>query len=187
MADKKLALSVERIERLILLIRGHKVMLDADLAELYGISVKRLNEQVRRNLKRFPSDFMIRLNREEFEVLRSQFATLKPGRGEHRKYLPYAFTEQGVAMLSSVLNSERAIEVNIEIMRAFARLRQLISAHRELSRKLTDLEKRIGAHDEQIRVIFDAIRQLMTPPEPSKRKIGFIVKERAAKYGRAAF
>lgn len=173
----------EQIENSIRLIRGLKVMLDSDLAGLYGVSVKRLNEQVRRNLKRFPPDFMIRLDREEFEVLRSQFATLEPGRGEHRKYLPYAFTEQGVAMLSSVLNSERAIEVNIEIMRAFARLRQLISTHKELSQKLIDLERKIGAHDEQIQVIFEAIRQLMTAPEPKKRRIGFLVSERAARYG----
>lgn len=174
----------EQIENSILLIRGLKVMLDSDLAGLYGVSVKRLNEQVRRNLKRFPSDFMIRLNREEFEALRSHFATLKQGRGEHRKYLPYAFTEQGVAMLSSVLNSERAIEVNIEIIRAFTRLRQLLSAHKELAQKLAELERKIGGHDEQIQIIFEAIRQLMTPPEPKKRKIGFLVSERAARYGR---
>jgi phage regulator Rha-like protein len=174
----------EQIENSILLIRGLKVMLDSDLAGLYGVSVKRLNEQVRRNLKRFPSDFMIRLNREEFEALRSHFATLKQGRGEHRKYLPYAFTEQGVAMLSSVLNSERAIEVNIEIIRAFTRLRQLLSAHKELAQKLAELERKIGRHDEQIQIIFEAIRQLMAPPEPKKRKIGFLVSERAARYGR---
>ena len=184
MSPKHEFVTREQIENLILLIRGLKVMLDTDLAGLYGVSVKRLNEQVRRNLKRFPSDFMIRLNREEFEALRSQFATLKPGRGEHRKYFPYAFTEQGGAMLSSVLNSERAIEVNIEIMCAFARLRQLISAHKELSQKLTDLDRRVGKHDEQIQVIFEAIRQLMTPLEPKKRRIGFLVKEKAARYGK---
>ncbi len=183
MSPKHEIVTREQVENSILLIRGLKVMLDSDLAGLYGVSVKRLNEQVRRNLKRFPSDFMIRLNLEEFEALRSQIATLKTGRGEHRKYLPYAFTEQGVAMLSSVLNSERAIEVNIEIMRAFARLRQLIFAHKELSQKLTALERKIGAHDEQIQVIFEAIRQLMTPLEPKKRRIGFLVSERAARYG----
>ena len=184
MSSKRVVISPDQIEKTIFLIRGLKVMLDSDLAGLYGVTVKRLNEQVRRNLRRFPSDFMIHLTAGEYEVLRSQFATLERGRGEHRKYLPYAFTEQGVAMLSSVLNSERAIEVNIEIMRAFARLRQLISAHKELSRKLTGLEKKMGAHDEQIRVIFEAIRQLMTSPEPKKRKIGFLVSERAARYGR---
>lgn len=184
MSPKHEVVSREQVEKSILLIRGLKVMLDSDLARLYGVSVKRLNEQVRRNLRRFPSDFMIHLTREEYEVLRSQFATLNPGQGEHRKYLPYAFTEQGVAMLSGVLNSERAIDVNIEIMRAFARLRQMISAHKELSRKLTELERKIGTHDEQIQVIFEAIRQLMTSPEPKKRKIGFLVSERAARYGR---
>ncbi len=158
-------------------------MLDADLANLYGVPIKRLNEQVRRNIRRFPSDFMIRLTREEYNSLRSQFATLDKGRGEHRKYLPYAFTEQGVAMLSSVLNSDRAVDVNIEIMRASVRLRQLLSAHKELSEKISELERKIGNHDRQIQAIFEAIRQLMTPPETKKRKIGFLVKERAARYG----
>jgi phage regulator Rha-like protein len=127
---------------------------------------------------------MFQLTWEETDSLRSQFATLKRGRGQHRKYLAYAFTEQGVAMLSSVLNSDRAIEVNIEIMRAFVRLRQILASHKELARKLEDLERRIGAHDQQIQAVFQAIRQLMTPPEPKKRKIGFLVKERPAKYGR---
>lgn len=176
---------VERIEGSILLIRGHKVMLDAALAELYGVSPKRLNEAVHRNIKRFPADFMFQLTWEETDSLRSQFATLKRGRGQHRKYLAYAFTEQGVAMLSSVLNSNRAIEVNIEIMRAFVRLRQILSSHKELARKVEELERKIGAHDEQIQAVFKAIRQLMTPPEPKERKIGFIVKERAVKYGRS--
>lgn len=182
MSPKNEIISPERIEQSIFLIRTQKVMLDSDLAELYGVPIKRLNEQVRRNRKRFPSDFMFQLTREEYEGLRSRFATLNLGRGKHRKYLPYAFSEQGVAMLSSVLNSHRAIEVNIEIMRAFVRLRQLISTHKELSQKLIELERKIGAQDEQIQVIFDAIRQLMTPAEPNKRKIGFLVKERAARY-----
>ena len=160
-------------------------MLDADLADLYGVQIKRLNEQVRRNRRRFPADFMIRLTKDEHEALRSQFATLKPGRGEHRKYLPYACTEQGVAMLSSVLNSDRAIDVNIEIMRAFVRLRQLLSAHKDLSSKLADLERKVGTHDGQIQAIFEAIRRLMTPPEPTKRRIGFLVKERGSPYGRS--
>ena len=155
-------------------------MLDADLAELYGVSVKRLNEQVRRNIKRFPVDFMFQLTRDEYDSLRSQIATLKGGRGEHRKYLPYAFTEQGVAMLSGILNSERAIHVNIEIMRAFVRLRRILSSHKELARKLEASERKIGAHDEQIQAVFQAIRQLMTPPEPEKRKIGFILKEKSS-------
>ena len=170
----------ERIERSILLLRGHKVMLDADLAVLYGVSTKRLNEQVRRNRSRFPDDFMFQLTREEVRSLRSQFATSKQGRGG-RRYAPLVFTEQGIAMLSTVLNSERAIQVNIEIMRAFVRLREMIATHKDLARKLEALEKR---YDAQFRVVFDAIRELMKPPESKKRKIGFLVKERAARYGR---
>ena len=170
----------ERIERSILLIRGHKIMLDADLAVLYGVSTKRLNEQVRRNRSRFPDDFMFQLAAEEVRSLRSQFATSKQGRGG-RRYAPLVFTEQGIAMLSTVLNSERAIQVNIEIMRAFVRLREMIATRKDLVRKLEALEKR---YDAQFRVVFDAIRELMKPPEPNKRKIGFLVKERAARYGR---
>ena len=158
----------ERIERSILLIRGHKVMLDSDLAKLYGVTTKRLNEQVRRNLSRFPKDFMFQLTESETELLRSQFATSKEGRGG-RRYLPYAFTEQGVAMLSSVLNSDRAIQVNIEIMRAFVRLRRMLATHADLARKLEALEKK---YDAQFKVVFDAIRQLMAPSEPKKRPIG---------------
>jgi len=165
----------ERIERLIILIRGHRVMLDADLAVLYGVTTKRLNEQVRRNRPRFPKDFMFQLTSEEGAFLRSQIATSNKGRGG-RRYAPYAFTEQGVAMLSTVLNSERAIQANIEIMRAFVRLRQILASNAQLARKLEALEKK---------VVFDAIRQLMAPAQPSKRKIGFLVKERAARYGRA--
>ena len=172
----------ERIEKRIFLFRGQRVMLDTDLAELYRVTTKRLNERVRRNIKRFPSDFMFQLTKEEEESLRSQIATLKGGRGQHRKYLPYVFTEQGVAMLSSVLNSERAVQVNIEIMRAFVRLRELMSTHKDLARKLETLEKK---YDAQFKVVFDAIRQLMAPPEPKKQKIGFLVRERAAKYGRS--
>jgi hypothetical protein len=165
---------VERIEQANLLIRGHKVMLDGDLAKLYGVSTKRLNEQVRRNIARFPEDFMFQLTAEEGDSLRSQFATSKPGRGG-RRYHTYAFTEQGVAMLSSVLNSERAIEVNIAIMRAFVRLREILATHKDLARKLEKIEKRLGQHDEKFQIVFEAIRQLMTPPpEPEKkRRIGF--------------
>ncbi|MBI3583084.1 MAG: ORF6N domain-containing protein [Nitrospinae bacterium] len=156
------------IAQRILLIRGHRVMLDSDLADLYEVSTKRLNEQVRRNIKRFPPDFMFQLTPEEFTSLRSQNATLKIGRGQHRKYLPYAFTEQGVAMLSGVLNSECAIDVNVAIMRAFVKLREFAMTHKELSRKLNAMEKK---YDAQFKVVFDAIRQLMTPPEPKRRKI----------------
>src|SRR4030065_1303489 len=135
MAKDKSLIPVERIERAILLIRGHKVMLGYDLAELYGVTTKRLNEQVRRNLSRFPEDFMFQLAESETHLLRSQFATSKKGRGG-RRYPPYAFTEHGVAMLSSVLNSERAIKVNIEIMRTFGRLREMVASHKDLARKL---------------------------------------------------
>ncbi len=161
---------LDPIVQRILLIRGHRVMLDSDLAELYEVPTKRLNEQVRRNIKRFPPDFMFLLTPEEFDSLRSHFATLKIGRGQHRKYLPYASTEQRVAMLSGILNSDRAIDVNVAIMRAFVKLREFALTHKELSRKLNDLENK---YDSQFKVVFDAIRQLMTPPEPKKRKIGF--------------
>jgi hypothetical protein len=169
----------ERVERSIHIIRGKKVILDADLARLYGVTTKRLNEQVRRNIRRFPDDFRFRLTEDEFQLLRSQFATLDKGRGRHSKYLPYVFTEHGVAMLSSVLHSDRAIQVNIDIMRAFARLRELLATHKELARKLDDLEKK---YDAQFRVVFGAIRQLMLPSEPSKKEIGFKVKEPRTQY-----
>ena len=158
---------IERIARAILLIRGHKVMLDQDLAYLYGVGTKVLNQAVRRNRSRFPQDFMFQLTQEEVSNLRSQFVTAEP---RNIRYLPYVFTEQGVAMLSSVLRSERAVRVNIEIMRAFVQLRQLLSSHADLSRKLEALENK---YDAQFKVVFDAIRELMTPPEPPKRRIGF--------------
>jgi hypothetical protein len=161
MASKQLPIPVERIEKAILLVRGQKVMLDRDLAELYGVTTGNLNKAVRRNLDRFPPDFMLQLKKEEYESLRFQFGILK--KGQHSKYLPYAFTEQGVAMLSSVLRSKRAVHVNIEIMRAFVRLRQILGAHKELERKLEEMEMK---YDEQFRVVFEAIRQLMTPPDP---------------------
>ena len=160
----------EPVERNILLIRGHRVILDTDLAKLYGVPTKRLNEQVQRNKKRFPSDFMFQLTPEEVGHLRSQIATLKSGRGQHRKYQPYAFTEQGVAMLSSVLHSERAIQVNIAIMRTFVQLREMISSNKGLARRLNELEKK---YDSQFRVVFEAIRELMAEPEPKVKRIGF--------------
>ena len=160
----------DQVEQNILLIRGHRVMLDADLAELYGVTTKRLNEQVQRNKKRFPSDFMFQLTLEEAERLRSQFATLKTGRGQHRKYRPYAFTEQGVAMLSSVLHSERAIQVNIAIMRAFVQLREMIGSNKGLARRFNELEKK---YDSQFRIVFEAIRELMAEPESKIKRIGF--------------
>jgi phage regulator Rha-like protein len=167
------------IETKILLVRGCRVILDGDLAYLYGVPAKRLNEQVRRNLKRFPDDFMFQLTNEEYRVLRSQIATLKKGRGMHRKYLPYVFTEQGVAMLSSVLHSESAIQVNIAIMRAFVKLRETLSTNKELALKLKQLEMKTREHDEEIQAIFEAIRRLTErPPEVPKRHIGFQVKTR---------
>lgn len=166
-------LLTEHIRQQILLFRGHRVLLDSDLTQLYGVAIKRLNEQVRRNKTRFPADFMFRLTPWEAESLRSQFATLETGRGKHRKYLPYVFTEQGVAMLSSVLNSERAIQVNIAIMRAFVKLRGMLATHRALARKLTQLEQKTGKHDQHIHAIFEAIRHLMALPAAPRRRIGF--------------
>ncbi len=159
----------EVIETKILMIRGKKVMLDKDLAKLYKVETKYLTRQVRRNIGRFPDDFMFRLTKEE--NLRCQFGTSSYG---GRRYLPYAFTEQGVSMLSSVINSERAIRVNIAIMRAFVKLREILSVHKELSHKLSELEHKIEKHDVEIQAIFEAIRQLMEPPpEKPKRLIGF--------------
>ena len=162
----------ERIERAILLIRGDKVMLDSDLAALYGVETKSLVRAVKRNLGRFPADFMFQLTMEEFERLRCQFGTSNPAQGRGgRRYAPYAFTEQGVAMLSSVLRSPRAVAANVEIMRAFVRLRQMLASHADLARKLDALEKK---YDSQFKIVFDAIRQLTSPPEAKpRRKIGF--------------
>lgn len=169
-AISKPPLRTENISQRILTIRGHRVMLDSDLAELYGVAIRRLNEAVKRNADRFPEDFMFRLSRDEIAFLRSQNATLKTGRGKHRKYLPFAFTEQGVAMLSGVLNSPRAVDVNIAIMRAFVRMRQMLLSHEELARKVDALERR---YDARFRVVFDAIRAMMEPPKPPGRRIGF--------------
>lgn len=161
------AIVPERIHQAILLLRGLKVILDFDLAGLYGVETKVLNKAVRRNLARFPDDFMFELSEEEFAGLRFQFGTSRWG---GRRYRPYAFTEQGVAMLSSVLRSERAVSVNIEIMRAFVRLRAMLSSHDDLARKLAALERK---YDAQFKAVFDAIRELMTPPQPERRPIGF--------------
>ncbi|HSD46860.1 MAG TPA: ORF6N domain-containing protein [Pyrinomonadaceae bacterium] len=198
------SVSVQLIERRIYLIRGQKVMIDSDLAELYGVTTSRLNEQVTRNQKRFPEDFMFRLTKEEVEslrshfaisnanlrsqfaisndetaefrpkneFLRSQFATSNIGRGG-RRYLPRAFTEQGVAMLSTVLNSEQAIEVNIAIMRAFVRLRQILETNEELNRKFAAVIRKLSTHDKYFRVVFDELRKLTETPASPKRQIGF--------------
>ena len=165
-----LPILTEQVERNILLIRGHRVMLDTDLAKLYGVPTKVLNQAVKRNATRFPADFMFQLTVAEATALRSQFVTLKTGRGQHRKYRLYAFTEQGVAMLSSVLHSERAIQVNIAIMRAFVQLREMIGSNKGLARRLNELEKK---YDSQFRVVFEAIRELMAEPEPKVKRIGF--------------
>lgn len=159
---------VERIERHILLLRGQKVMLSGDLAVLYEVEPRVLMQAVKRNLDRFPADFMFELTRKEFSDLKSQNVT--SSWGGIRRAMPYAFTEQGVAMLSSVLNSPRAVKVNIEFMRAFVRLRRMLSSHADLARKLAALEKK---YDAEFKVVFDAIRQLMVPAEPQKESIGF--------------
>jgi len=178
--ESAVPISGEEIEHAILLIRGQKVMLDRDLARLYDVETKALNRAVQRNLDRFPADFMFQLAEEEYDSLRFQFGTLK--RGQHSKYLPFVFTQEGVAMLSGVLRSPRAVQVNVAIMRAFVRLRETLSLHKELAHKLADLERKIENHDENIRSLFDAIRQLMTPPESPRREIGFHVKEDSVPY-----
>jgi hypothetical protein len=168
---KASAVPIERIERAILVLRGHKVMLDADLATLYEVETRALVQAVKRNIERFPEDFMFQLDAEEVQALRSQSVISNaPGRGG-RRYAPYAFTEQGVAMLSTVLNSPRAIAVNIEIMRAFVRLRLLLASNKELARRLDQLEAKTDA---KFKAVFEAIRQLMIPPEPKRRPIGFL-------------
>ena len=156
-------------------------MLDFHLAELYDVETKRLLQAVKRNMERFPPDFMFQLSKEEFSNLRSQFVSSSQWGG--RRYRPFAFTEQGVAMLSSVLRSKRAIQVNITIMRAFVKLRNILSTHEDLKKKLKDLEQKFEKHDKQIKLVFDAIRQLMQPPEKPKRKIGFRVEEKRRRYG----
>ena len=208
---KKQIIPIESIQQKIYYIRGEKVMLDRDLAVLYGVELRTLNQAVKRNKKRFPNDFMFQLNKKEYEILkfhfgtssysgdflrfqngtldrslksqivtsrssdkslRSQFVILEkgPGRGKYPKYLPYAFTEQGVAMLSSVLNSERAIQVNIQIMRTFTKLRKLLATHKELKEKIERMEKK---YDKQFRVVFEAIKMLIKEDEKPKKKIGF--------------
>jgi hypothetical protein len=171
---QRLPVPVELIERRIYLIRGHKVMLDSDLADLYQVETKNLNKAVKRNLERFPEDFMFQLTAEETESLRFQFGTSNAGRGG-RRYLPYAFTEQGVAMLSSVLNSKRAVQVNIAIMRAFVKLREVMATHKELAHKIEALERKYQEHDQELQVVFQAIKKLLEPPPPAppKRPIGY--------------
>jgi len=171
-------LPVEAIVSKIINLRGERVILDRDLSEMYGVETRVLKQAVRRNINRFPDDFMFELTKKEQDSLRSQFVTLK--RGQHLKYPPFAFTEQGVAMLSSVLNSDRAIKVNISIMRTFTHLRKMLVTHKDLKRKIEAMEIK---YDEQFQIVFEAITQLIKEDEKPKKKIGYI-KERRAKYGK---
>ncbi|NQT55890.1 MAG: ORF6N domain-containing protein [Desulfobacteraceae bacterium] len=184
MTNHDLVVPVEQIQKSNFLIRGQKVLLDMDLTELYEVETRSLVQAVKRNIERFPSDFVFQLDKDEYDSLRSQIVISK-GKGG-RRYLPYAFTEQGVAMLSSVLRSKRAIQVNVAIMRAFVKLREMLSTHKELAHKLSELEEHLKDHDHQIQTIFEAIRQLMTPPERPRKRIGFEVKEGRTKYGKRA-
>ena len=165
-------ITIENLAQRILLIREHKVMLDADLAELYGVTTKRFNEQVKRNLERFPSDFMFQLNDEEHSALRSQIATSNNGRGG-RRYAPYVFTEHGALMAANVLNSPHAVQMSVFVIRAFVRLRHIVTTHKELAAKLLELERTVASHDGDIKTLFDAIRQLMDSPPSKSRRIGF--------------
>ncbi len=170
MPAKSQIIPIAAIEQRIFLLRGQKVMLDFHLAELYGAETKTLKRAVRRNRARFPDDFCFELAAAEWKILRSQFGTSSWG---GLRYPPFAFTEEGVAMLSGVLNSPRAVRVNIQIMRAFVHLRRALGAYKDLARKLEKLERRVGMHDEEIRAVFEALRQLMAPPDPPRRRIGF--------------
>lgn len=184
--------AVESIALSIATLRNQRILLDSDLAQLYGVETKRLNEQVRRNGARFPDDFMFQLTAEEYAALRSQFATLKPGRGQHRKYMPYVFTEHGAIMAAMVLNSPRAVEVSVYVVRAFVRLREALASTQELAKRLADLEEKTESlalqHDSfthntraQLKQVFEALRQLMTPPDPPRRPIGFITETKVDK------
>lgn len=179
-SEETALVTIDIIERKIYIVREQKVMLDSDLAALYGVETKMLNRAVRRNLERFPEDFMFQLTAEEFECLRFQIGTSNKMRGG-RRYLPYVFTEQGVAMLSSVLNSERAVQVNIGIMRAFVNMRKMFLTNEEVSRKFAEMESKLGDHDENFKKVFAAIRFMMNPPDKSDKEIGFIQKGKKKK------
>src|SRR5438132_10744019 len=170
---------IQKIAPAIFVLRGQKVILSQDLAALYGVTVGALIQAVKRNPYRFPKDFVFQLTAEEFRNLKSQIVISSWG---GRRHLPYAFTEQGVAMLSSVLNGQRVVKVNIAIMRAFVKLRETLETNRELAQKFAELEKRIGKHDQDITAIIEAIRQLMAPPKTPRREIGFHVRERPPRY-----
>ena len=183
--NKLIRQTAVRIDSLILTIRGHKVILDSDLASAFGTTSKRLNEQVRRNQVRFPEDFCFQLSDDEWkslQVLRSQIATLKTGSGTGRKYLPYVFTEHGAIMAANVLHSLRAAQMSIFVVRAFVRLREAARTYRELASKIDELEQKLGKHDSDIHMIVNALRKLMEPPVKPKRQIGFRVEEPRASY-----
>jgi hypothetical protein len=165
------AVPIEHIARSILVLRGQRVLLDADLAALYGVPTKHFNQQVRRNLERFPRDFMFQIAKEEAEGLRSQIVTLKSGRGQHRKYLPYAFTEHGAIMAASILNSIRAIEVSVHVVRTFVKLREVVASHAEIARKVERLERKTDSHEQVIVGILNKLHEQMSPTQT--RAIGF--------------
>ena len=177
MARSKAAVPVDGIARAILILRGHKVLLDSELAALYGVETRALNQAVKRNLERFPEDFRFQLTASEAAASRSQSVTLKPGRGQNIKFLPYAFTEHGAIMAATVLNSSRAVEMSIYVVRAFVQLRELLASNKELARRLDQLEarieKKLATHDDAIAAMLSAIRELMHPPAPKRRGIGF--------------
>ena len=173
---------VEQVEKLIHLARGERVLLDADLARLYGVTTGALNRAVRRNTSRFPPDFMFQLTADEARILKCQIGISSSRHGGRRRSLPYAFTQQGVAMLSSVLRSERAVQVNVAIMRAFVSLRRLLAGDEALARKFAELERRLEGHDQAIKSLFDAIRELASPPARPRREIGFHIKEDSVPY-----
>ncbi len=189
--------AIQSISLAIAALRGQRVILDSDLAALYGVETKRFNEAVKRNAARFPADFMFQLTAEESDSLRSQFATLKTGRGQHRKYLPYVFTEHGAIMAAMVLGSPRAVEVSVYVVRAFVRLREAAVLHKDLAERLSSLEEKTEAlamsHDtfsrntrNQLRQVFDALRELTIPPDPPKRPIGFVTPEDKTKGSKKA-
>lgn len=167
-------LSIGDIAQRIRLVRGHRVVLDADRAAFYGETIKRFNQQVRRNLARFPSDFMFQLDEDAYAALRLHIATLKTGRGQHRKYLPLAFTEHGAIMAATLLNSQRATEISVHVVRAFVDLRALLTSNREVANKLFQLERKVSGHDRAIAELIDSMQELLAQPKPSKRPIGFV-------------
>jgi len=171
--EKTLMITDELVITRIYLVRGKKIMLDRDLSELYQVETRILNQAVRRNTDRFPKDFMFQLTEQEWQSLRSQIVILEKGRGKYSKFLPYAFTEQGVAMLSSLLNSETAIRVNIQIIRVFTKMRELLLTHKDILLQLEKIERKLTGHDEDIQLIFQYLKQLLNPPQQPRRRIGF--------------